>query len=797
MALTAEEQRQIEEFYARSNHGFGTGYRFFDTYNMTLDELKRLWQMPFRDVLAEKGITSAEVAKTDKSAREAVSSLLDMNIYGYGEHRLYDFVIDRLYDEQIGSILTNRNDITMSFRKEKDEVMEDYTYQYGQKRDMLEKATDFDRIADGTPEEYFFRFWRYPVSKVLDYRHIDITTPAGYEAGYRVVTELFGSTARDYNLMELVKETPEHLVEKKEDIERNFRANEERKQLDMAVYFDKPLAEGLEHFGYTVFSTKTDTEQMAAEALSSPRAVKHLGLYLKPNAKNEIDAECFKDTLAMTPRQIQDHAATLNAALERRLDERYLADHPTETFMQFLKNRRTDISEVSSTTGNVSEQALAWLLNTTERMDQQAVARLYDTPIGVLRSDAPDYVADIKKRQKKQWWKGVGIGSAVAAAALAGIAAVYPLFNKAANRTVENTKKSVAAAEAWWNEKKPAAEAQKTAVTDDKGTNLVERAVGTAAAASNVVEKVTAPTPVKQGLKIRGNRPILKQWHGFQDLGCHIHDDGAATKLLTGEFNDILARIANTGLAFQEQFDLSDSARQVLRGHNTVVPATLEGENAVPFYLRRGTRDYDNMMTDLLNFRMNVADAMTTIPVAPEHLADAQVALGKAVGPSMGLSIKQQLHMQKKDGNKAQQALEMIMSEARHTLAEHKADTNDVEAVFWATTAAAQKYHDANPSANYLLLTVDEGIRRVAGIQLQDTAEFEQLSSRRDMAEAKARILQADREVQEAVKRTTRPLPDRNAPPVPRKKPYSWATIGIATAAIIWLASGVKRGKSR
>jgi len=323
--------------------------------------------------------------------------------------------------------------------------------------------------------------------------------------------------------------------------------------------------------------------------------------------------------------------------------------------------------------------------------------------------------------------------------------------------------------------------------TPESATNTTD-----AVTATNTNAEQSVAGPVKTPMVVKGNRPVLGRWHGWQNNMCTIPDAGAFQRLFVGEFNDMIRRIRDNGIPFAQQFDPAKTSRSVSRAHRRIHPESVNGEQSAPFFIGRGTRDYDEMMSDILNFHMNIGDALNGLPVAEERLPDAQVAAMEAIGPSMGWSVAQQLAHQKQDPQ-AEQAYQTIVQGAQTLLAQQKADTNDVESVFWATMASTRDYRQTHPENNYLLLTADRAIRQIAGIEVANTQEYAQLS-KQDRQEAANYIAKADAETRQAYASHARP-PRQNAPR--EKKSWPWYYIPIAVGLTIWLGSAYwkERGK--
>ena len=462
---------------------------------------------------------------------------------------------------------------------------------------------------------------------------------------------------------------------------------------------------------------------------------------------------------------------------QKQKDEEYLAAHPTVSFAQFLKARR-NIEEAQLSMPDrqkAAQNALAWLLQ-TKTADGKAVEFAKEKPIQELRDHAAPIIADINRRKRKEKATVATFATIGGMVILGTLAALYPVVNGTI-RGVKAAKDAVVEKTDNWFNSAPV-------------TNTVE----TAASATNTVDSVnTVQASQKHSFAIKGNRPVIGQWTGWSDRDCTERDDNAFGKYMIGEFNDMSARIRDKGLPFGEQFDPAATSRHILREHNKIIPSTGPGQTPSPFYIQ--PQDYDGFMSDVLNFHMNIRDALASPPVEQERLADAQLAMMEAIGPSMGWAIKQQLHMQKKDSAGAESAFQTIYRDTQQILTQHKVDTNDVESVFWATMASTKAYRQNHPNCNYLLLTADRVIRDTAGIELQKTEQFEQLSQA-DRKEAMAYIAQADAEARAAYERTSNPYP-RNPEEDGSKKGLPWGWIGISAAVSAYLLSSYLKERAK
>ena len=121
---------------------------------------------------------------------------------------------------------------------------------------------------------------------------------------------------------------------------------------------------------------------------------------------------------------------------------------------------------------------------------------------------------------------------------------------------------------------------------------------------------------------------------------------------------------------------------------------------------------------------MNIKDVLDNLPGNPEKLAEKQLMTMEAIGPAIGWSIRQQKMLQQKNPQAAQEAQNYITLTAEHILAKEKADKNDIAAVFGAVMQATKSYRQVHPECNFLLLSADSAIRKIAGIEHTDTKQI-------------------------------------------------------------------------
>lgn len=777
MALTDVQQSH----YARPNRGFERSLPGVNMNALSEDDYAALWDKSFGDYLKEKGVPDAETAKSDKRAIDHIEALFGAIAYRFGDKNLYDFVVERLYNRTIGDILTEKDEILRGFRKELQEMNDDYLESGGSKARRFLSATHYNMDRDGRDEDYFYRYWRAPLTKVLAYRHIDVATPEGEKTARQMVEELFGTIG--YSKFEdLIRETPEHLVEKRDDIEAEQRRKAHEEETERERLMDQPFSETLERFAGVMFSDKTNPDQMAADAFAHPAARDRLKALLRVHEPDELDLDTFTDAIRLTPRQIEFKAADFRNALQDRNDNQYLLSHPEATFEQFMKDRRKDTTDFSRDGLTPEQKALQKILQTTERVDNRLVEESRGKKCADLAADADNLLSDMRKRRRKRWLTTASVltsflilsGLGIAEICRATANGISNLGKKTAPIVQQATQKTK---EAFQKKEQP----QPTVTNTDSDT--IQQ--------TNIL--AAAETPVKTPMVLKGNRPILGRWHAFRDEHCHYPDPNAFQRFLVGEFNDIMHRIQENGIPFAQQFDPARTSRMILREHNKIMPEVTKGQEAIPFYFHKGGADYDEFMSDTLNFHMNIGDVLNNLPVAPERLADAQFAAGEAIGPAMGWSIGQQIRMQSRDKAGSELAYQTITANADAMIKQQKADTNDVETVFWAVMAATRDYRKVHPENNYLLLVADKSMRHIAGIEMANTQQYAQLSPA-DRKEAAAYIEKADEETRRAYEQMAGiPYRDPKQPREKRSWPLGWVIFGTAALTIYLTAPYFKK----
>jgi len=763
-------------------------------------------------IRAELGLDTLDVEKASKSPKvmEAVSALLGREVVGnFKVLELNSLVIDRIKDRKNGEIVFYREEIVNDLNQLHDNIMKSYTSpNFGfTKQDAL-----FALVPGSVELKDYAKLWTTDLETVL--KDKGYATPDGSLDLERALSSpvvadglngLLGIKAEDFGdnpmydfvLERIQDKTIGDILTHRDEIVTSF--VQEKAEIHNDMKDEEHFGEKWNRFSYATYNHHTDEDEVHFfyRFWRSPleKLFKHRKIDLSTTEgikeASRITERLFGESIADYPLEklmkdwpehlIEDTPKIKEEAkkFQKQKDEDYLAAHPTVSFAQFLKARR-NIEEAQLSMPDrqkAAQNALAWLLK-TKATDAKAVEQAKDKPIKDLRDQAKTVIAEINARKRKERAKITTFATITGMVILGTLAALYPVVNGTI-RGVKAAKDAVVEKTDNWFNKAPE-------------TNTVN-AAATSGTATNTADAAAAQAPEKHSFAIKGNRPILGRWTGWRDVQCTERDENAFQRYMIGEFNDMTARIRDKGLPFSDQFDPGATSRHILREHNKIIPSTTPGQIKVPFYIQ--PQDYDEFMSDVLNFHMNIRDVLDTVPVEKSRLADAQLATMEAIGPSMGWSIKQQISLQKKDGARADAAFQAIYQGTQKILAEHKIDTNDVESVFWATMATTKAYRQSNPNCNYLLLTADRVIRDTAGIELQKTEQFEQLSQA-DRKEAQAYIAQADAEARAAYGRTRRaqqPTPENES----KKSKFPWGWMGISAAVAIYLSSAYLKERAK
>ncbi|MBQ7412738.1 MAG: hypothetical protein IJV07_00475 [Alphaproteobacteria bacterium] len=736
----------------------------------------------------------------------------------------YPFVIAQVSSLTIGQMISDNDQLTNRLAEEYKEIRSDYDESYGAKPKRFFASVGFEESKDGYDRDFFFRYWRSPLTKILTARGIDTTNSAGQDAAMKVLKELFGNDAVGYRLEDLISETPEHLIEQHDRIEADRKRTLNNEQTEMQVLRDRPFYETLVKGGIN-FTDISNAEQTAGEAFAQPEAHRILNLIL--STTENMDLDVFKTTINMTPRTIEFQAANINRDLRLRNDDRYLADHPTATFGEFMSARYARSPDGIS---SPAEAALKAVLKTDKPLDMRAVQEAKEALCQDLQANRDKILKGVTSRRRRQMTL---LGGTIGSLVVAGALAVTSLYNNVAQR-FSSTEKRMDRVTQTAPAQKPAQEVeQKAEQTAEKPaekntmaeklsqasqpistTNRVETAEKPAETVAQAKQETTNTATNVPAVKLteKGNRPILLEWKGFSDIRCSKPDPAAGKKLFTGEYWDIFNQIKKNGRPYGEILDADAISRSVTPQNNALYPTPAPGEAETKFYIRRlpstwkdGVPDRDRVIQDLLSYHMNVRDVLDSLPFPKEDLPKAQMLALHAFGPSIGWSVAQQAEWQMGHGTAAKDAQETIFQNAQKIIKDRNYPADQLKTVFAATMEATAQYRETHPENQALLLSAEGAIRQSLNLTMEDVRKYQNQSDK-DLADVRPYVEKTsvkDYSRKTETSRTAssgsytgsqRPSPRREKP---AEKGYPWGWIAITAAATCWLMNKYYERKNR
>ena len=691
------------------------------------------------------GITGTEEETRKKmeeteAVRDLLNPLFDFKADELFHNRKpYPFVVEKLAGMTLGDIERDKGTLLPLMKEFYTQMLSDFNEEYGDaKQKPFLKATGYDSRRDGDEKEYFFKFWRSPLSKVLAYRGIDTTTEDGKKEATKILEKLFGPDTSKHPLETLIQRWPETLVEDKEELAREYEARKRTEEIDKALLKTKPLYETLTKLDDIHFSSN-DPIVMAQEAFLQPDAHKRLKEYL--GTKEELDEKAFLDHIDHTPQQLELLRETIKndpgqiLTLTGRNDAKYLADHPEATFAQLIgRPGRPDIPFGEDAKYRFLEASLGVTLGISEPLDKTAINEAMDKPCTELKANADKIVTGVQKRAKRN--KILIMGSIILGTTAAALGLV-----KIANSISDASNSQPAPAPApvvqQANQKqtavKPADQTQKSGLSGTLST--VSNTVATATAQATASTNDTPTQAKKPSMPEKGNRLLSLQWAGYKERGCYTIEENAQQWLFGGEFDHMFNEIRTKGLPFTDLYDRAYMSRTLSKLDNVVNVGGAPGHEPHKFYIKRdGGRTGRAVVQDMLNWYDNMNDVLESLPVAKENLIQAQLKTMDAIGPSLGWSVKQQLGWQITHPDFTKHARENIAELTAAGIKERKVDTNNVEAVFMEAINAASIYRQGNPQAQGLFLIAEEVTRKVAGIEMENTAKFDQVQKPKTFA---------------------------------------------------------------
>ena len=638
--------------------------------------------------------------------------------------------VNQLTPRTVGELILDKEAIRRTLAEQAQQIKDDYEYDYGYKKNLFLDATEHSTTKDGYYENYFYRFWRAPISSLMKYRGIDIGTETGMEHAKKILRRLYGSTADEKDITILLNKTPECLVEDKDTIEREAQRKRADKERIEAELKDKPLWETLKELHGVIFPNGADSEAMATIASGNDNAKDYIKGLLRLEKRDEADLDFFKTCINMSPNQITQEAEILKKDLIARNDERYIVDHPHASFGEFLRERRSDLlgeDEKRNTLASIIGKEVSSL-------DGTAVRKALDTECTQLRAEADEIVNDAAKRKSRRWKIATAISTLSAILVLwAGKAAF-----SSASREEKPTKAPTAQRPSTpkKQEAKPVAKTQNEATAPAvASTNMVQKALDNAAtnavattqSATNTADTVQKPTGPTEVIGKKGNHLIGLHWTGYRDIDRREVMEEAPDLVFKTHFDYMNKRIRETGLPFEDLFKPEFTRQTLKKVHDYVWLKPVGSQQKIKFYIQPGGRTRDELTEDVLSFLMNCRDVVQSLPVATTNLPVVQAEMMTALGPGMGWSAKQQIAWQRMHPRETKDATTNIAEMAQAAIKEHKVDTNNVEAVLMETLEAARIYRETHPENRALLLTVDEVARTITNIEREDMARYDKL----------------------------------------------------------------------
>ena len=645
--------------------------------------------------------------------------------------------LNQLTPKTIGEIVDDPDKLRVALRKQYTDIQSDCEESSGTKFQRFKDSIDFDSVVEGSERDYFFRFWRAPITRLLKDRGIDVSTETGKDKATDILQKLYDPRTQSSKITTLLTEWPEHLVEDHDIIEQRDRTTEHQRALDEEALKYKPFYETLEKFAHVRFSDTSNVDLMAQEAFAEEEAKRELAKILKTN--ETLDEQAFRETITMMPHQIEHDAESIKGALMWRNDKDYIAKNPSVPFSKFLEDRRKDLPFGEDAKNKTLRTALEIVIGTGP-VDNKAVKLAMNEPCDKLKADADLIIHDTARRKSRRRWIVAGI-STLAALGLfwSGKSALSsnpkepkPTKAPTAQRPIQTADKQVAKPQ-----QKAPAQAVQAPAPAVAATNMVQKALdgaqtnATATAAQATTNAVdTAQTPAKPTEIIgkKGNHLIALHWTGYKDIDYHQVMEDAPDLVFKTHFDYMKKRIQDTGLPFADLFKPEFTSRALKKVHNYIWLKPVGTNKEIRFYIHPDGRVRDAITEDVLSFYMNCRDVLQSLPVAKENLPMAQVKVMEALGPAMGWSTKQQLAWQKMHPWETQNASSIIAEMTRAGIQEHKTDTNNMEAVFMEVVEAARVYGEKHPDHKALLLSIDDVARSFASMGREDMAKYDQLA---------------------------------------------------------------------
>ncbi|MCQ2741609.1 MAG: hypothetical protein MJ210_05825, partial [Alphaproteobacteria bacterium] len=458
--------------------------------------------------------------------------------------------LTKLTPRTVGEFLSQKDVIKRTLIEQASQIKDDYEYNYGTKRDAFLTATEFNSSTDGDMENYFYRFWRSPISKLMDYRGIDVGNSEGEEHAKKILRKLYGPETDGTDITILLNETPECLVEDKNEIDREkSRKRAFKNELEESLK-NEPVWKTFSEIHGVIFPNPSDHYEMADIAFRNEDTKEYMRKLLGLEKRDTPDLALFTDTILLSPNEIVQRKDELKEALIQRIDERYVSEHPDYTFGTFLRERRDDLLSEDA-----KRAALGIVINKpAASVDNTAVKHAQDIPISELKAQADKIVAESAKRRKRRPLIIAGISALTALTLFFAGKAVFSGSSKEDKPvkapTAERPKSPAPKKQVAPTPAQPVVQTNQTqkAVTP-AGTNLVQKALDrqNATNTANVVQQPQKPTQI---IGKKGNHLIGLRWDGYKDIDYSLKLKNVADLVFQTHFDYMNREIQERGLPF-------------------------------------------------------------------------------------------------------------------------------------------------------------------------------------------------------------------------------------------------------
>ena len=704
---------------------------------LTKDDLKKT----IPEYLGITGSTTEVTLRLEQDKR--VSDLLDElfreadTSYRKNSNGLtYTYLIDALCAGPtaltLEKIQNDRDDLIKNFHREYDEIESDYTEKSGFKPDLFLKAVSYDTDKDGFDRKaFFFRFWRSPLKKVLAYRETTVGTPDGDAQAKKILKTLFSTHLEETTWPMLLEETPEHLMEQRDAIEKEQkkRAAEHEKDLaqlprmtlseiwayksgyfwspDMAVDFTGLSANDI----YTYLSASPKARNFLTRYIRNPKRdqMKPAGVSGWAPEEEPLDPEFFQAIGGLTLAQLKDNQNRLADDLKARNDMRFLGVNPDMLFQDFARERF-----YSSVYGKPDEKAALQALLQTKKAqpDSKAIQSVRNKKCSEILAERDRIMDGILTRRGLRW--GSWLGSAALSSMLffgfltgqKTETKPEPAPKKAPVQQVTKPTPKTAPKSAIANTQRPEQKTDPKSIVDPNSQPTLKDNDG--------------DVHVQLRPLILPNRPVYLEWETFRDQDLKTPDKTLPSQLLTSLYWSVLDRIEKSGRTCAEFLDSTVVAQSMRIGVSVVLTSGPKGHESPQFYFNNkqkiaGKDAKSAMVQDLINYARNLGAVLTDLPIDPGNKAEVQALALRAIGPGIGWSQDQQQIYQACHRQETHQAYQAISTTARQILKERHIGSNNPEGITIAVLEATARYRQDHPDYQAFSLIALDTAREISG----------------------------------------------------------------------------------